>query len=57
MTIAICGGPKTGKTTMAVDIRRARQRGKVLNTDSVMHLDWSEASQAVTSSFQVIISM
>lgn len=39
--IAITGGPRTGKTTLA-----HRLGGNVRHTDDIIHLGWSGASQA-----------
>lgn len=60
--IAITGGPRTGKTTLAdqlwngvaiaAGVADPMQRGRgadlVRHTDDLMHLGWSEASQAAT---------
>ena len=44
MRIAIAGGPRTGKTTLAADLD-----GLKLATDALMHdHDWSGASQAAS---------
>lgn len=56
--IVILGGPKTGKTTVAEQIwREAEQRharagtshGPARHTDDLIHLGWSEASQAASA--------
>lgn len=45
--VAVTGGPKTGKTTLCDGVRDAVP---VYSTDEWLHLDWSEASQAVADS-------
>lgn len=45
MRIAIIGGPKTGKTTLAKKIGGAR------STDELIHLGWSGASQEASKWF------
>lgn len=42
--IAICGGPATGKTTIATWCTKDRP---LLHTDDFMHLEWAEVPQAV----------
>ncbi len=44
--VVICGGPRTGKTTFAATFGLP-----VRHTDDVMHLGWSEASEAVSHWF------
>jgi len=44
--ILITGGPKTGKTTMA---KRLGAGSRVLHTDDLIHLGWSEASEEVAT--------
>lgn len=51
--IVILGGPKTGKTTLAGGLQRdltnyfgPLSTGQVRHTDDLIHLGWSEASQA-----------
>lgn len=52
LKIAIVGGPKTGKTTLAD--KMGKQTGvRVLHTDSVMALGWSEASERVAGWFDL----
>lgn len=46
--IAIVGGPKTGKTTLANQLDVC-----ALHTDDVAHLGWSEASEAASLWFDV----
>jgi adenylate kinase family enzyme len=43
--ILICGGPRTGKTTLAAEIG-PQVGGAVHHTDDLIPLGWSEASQA-----------
>lgn len=45
MRIAIAGGPRCGKTTLAAKLGEAR------HTDDVMSLGWSDASAAVAGWF------
>jgi KaiC/GvpD/RAD55 family RecA-like ATPase len=45
--IVICGGPRTGKTTLSTSLGIARVR----HTDDVMDLGWSEASAEVATWF------
>lgn len=48
MRIAIAGGPKTGKTTLAVAL--AAETGlAVVSTDDFIELGWSEASARVAA--------
>lgn len=59
MRICITGGPKTGKTTLAErlferhDWPHAQPNcdgcGQLYHTDDLIHLGWSEASQAATA--------
>lgn len=42
--IAICGGPRTGKTTVAEWCTKDRP---LLHTDDLMHLPWADVPQAV----------
>lgn len=63
--IVILGGPKTGKTTLAGEIWRkavaawVAEHGPIvdlegpvlMHTDDVMHLGWSEASEAASKWF------
>lgn len=44
--IAICGGPRAGKTTFV-----AKHWPDARHTDDVMHLGWSEASAEVSTWF------
>lgn len=57
--IAITGGPRTGKTTLAGDLEysglpaglgtlQQPARWNVRHTDDLIHLGWSEASQAAS---------
>lgn len=43
--VAICGGPNSGKTTLA------GEETDVRHTDDLMHLDWSDASEAASKWF------
>lgn len=43
--IVICGGPRTGKTTLARELEVITARDP-RHTDDLVHLGWSEASQA-----------
>jgi broad-specificity NMP kinase len=44
--IVICGGPKTGKTTLSQTLKP-----QVFHADDYIHLGWSEASQAIADLF------
>lgn len=46
MRTVIIGGPKAGKTTRSELIG-----GRVLHTDDLMHLDWSDASEQASRWF------
>lgn len=48
MIVAIAGGPRTGKTTLATEMA-LRSGTAVLHTDALIGLGWSEASQAVAA--------
>ena len=48
MILAIAGGPRTGKTTTALELA-LRSGTALLSTDSLAHLGWSEASQATAA--------
>lgn len=48
MIIAIAGGPRTGKTTMG-EAMALRSGTALLSTDTLIHLGWSEASQAAAA--------
>lgn len=48
MIIAIVGGPRTGKTTLGLDLA-VRSGTALLSTDSLIALGWSEASQEVAA--------
>jgi hypothetical protein len=50
LRIVIAGAPRTGKTTLALELG-GRLDAQVLHTDSVIHLGWSEASLEVTTWF------
>lgn len=43
--ICITGGPRTGKTTMALKLLYDLPDGQVRHTDDLIKLGWSEASQ------------
>jgi len=45
--IAICGGPRAGKTTLAAKIERPGR--PTIHTDDHMHLPWSEQPAAILS--------
>jgi hypothetical protein len=58
--IAITGGPRTGKTTLAARLlfthigatnNRAELDRRIRHTDDLIHLGWSEASQAAAAWF------
>ena len=48
MILAIAGGPRTGKTTAAIELA-LRSGTALLSTDGLAHLGWSEASQATAA--------
>lgn len=48
MILAIAGGPRTGKTTLATELA-LRSGTALLSTDALIGLGWSEASQAVAA--------
>lgn len=48
MIVAIAGGPRTGKTTLATELA-LRSGTAVLHTDALIWLGWSQASQAVAA--------
>ena len=48
MILAIAGGPRTGKTTTALELA-LRSGTALLSTDCLAHLGWSEASQATAA--------
>jgi len=50
MTIAIAGGPITGKTTMASELA-AKHNVDVKHTDDLIELGWSESSEAASNWF------
>lgn len=48
MILAIAGGPRSGKTTLATELA-LRSGTALLSTDDLIGLGWSEASQAVAA--------
>ena len=50
MRLAICGAPRSGKTTLADDLG-GKLNVEVLSTDTVAHLGWSESSAEVATWF------
>jgi len=48
MRIVICGGPKTGKTTMSEEMETDTGTIPAKHTDDLQHLDWSDASKVAS---------
>lgn len=51
MRTVIIGGPNTGKTTLARKMMMIEGAEKVLHTDDLIHLEWSEASNQASEWF------
>lgn len=45
--VIVCGGPRTGKTTLAEKYRQLHPTLPVYHTDAFKDMDWSRASDAV----------
>ena len=45
--VIVCGGPRTGKTTLAEKYRQLHPTLPVYSTDAFKGMDWSKASDAV----------
>lgn len=48
--VVILGGPKTGKTTLALEMQA---QGRVRHTDDLMRLEWSASSQLASEWFDL----
>lgn len=48
MNLVILGGPRTGKTYLSNKISNQLNPRQILHTDKLMHLPWSEASEAAS---------